>query len=159
MSIKSNKLVTMFVTSALFLSMITVLSVQSVSAQGFGIGSCIVNCIGGEQGPQGPQGPKGDQGPPGADGKNGADGTNGIDGKNGADGKDGATGPAGPAGPQGIQGPQGEKGEQGIQGEPGDDCPNVSTLQTEEIFGYSADVYPDNGASGVCTPDPASTTP
>ena len=100
----------MLVTTALFLSGLSLQ--QSADAQLFGIGSCIVNCIGGEQGPQGPQGPQGEQGPPG---------------------------------PQGEQGP------------PGDDCPNVSGLHSPGIPIILPDgvpVYPDNGAEGVCTPNP-----
>lgn len=53
---------------------------------------------------------------------------------------------------QGEQGPPGPPGPQGEKGEPGDGCANVSTLHTNTT--EKIPVTPDNGASGVCTPNP-----
>jgi len=136
----------MLVTTALFLSGLSLQ--QSADATLFGIGNCIVNCIGGEQGPPGPQGEPGPEGPPGPAGPQGEQGLPGEQGPQGE------IGPEGPAGPQGEPGPAGPQGEQGL---PGDDCPNVSGLHSAGIpivLPNGVPVYPDNGAEGVCTPNP-----
>ncbi|MBD2328338.1 collagen-like protein [Alkalinema sp. FACHB-956] len=68
----------------------------------------------GEKGDPGPRGPKGDRGQPGVKGEKGDPGTQGIQG------------PPGEKGDPGVQGPPGEKGD---KGDPGQDAPQVRTVQ------------------------------
>lgn len=95
--------------------------VDTLEAQGGGVGPP------GPQGPAGPQGPQGIQGLPGADGAQGPQGVQGLQGDSGPQGLQGIQGPAGadgaqgPQGIQGLPGNDGAQGPQGIQGLPGAD--------------------------------------